>query len=75
MSALIREILEKYFEDRYALRVGNAWWLRTPGEKQHRTAYVNEAGLIIKKGTDCTTYKFNTICVRPALWIDISKIK
>ena len=49
-----------------------AWWLRTPGSQQHYAAYVNVSGAIQNGGYAVIS---PVTCVRPAMWIDLSKIQ
>ena len=48
------------------------WWLRSSGSYQHRAANVNNVGTIYYTGSSVTTAGGG---VRPAMWIDISKIQ
>ena len=43
------------------------WWLRTPGEKQHDAAGVDDLGRII----DDWRVSSDAVAVRPAIWIDL----
>ena len=47
------------------------WWLRSPGGDQDRAAYVRDTGDVSGYGTDVD---HDSLAVRPALWIDLSKI-
>ncbi|MBO7183992.1 MAG: TIR domain-containing protein [Bacteroidales bacterium] len=49
-----------------------AWWLRTPGSQQHYAAYVNVSGAIQNGGYAVIS---PVTCVRPAMWIDLSKVQ
>ena len=44
------------------------WWLRSPGDRPNRAAYIQNAGSINYIGCTVNT---NLLCVRPALWIDL----
>lgn len=62
---------------RNALRVAkddkdnkNSWWLRTSGDKSIRAAYIGDDGVTYRNGVDVNVQKG----VRPAMWIDISKL-
>lgn len=48
------------------------WWLRTPGRRQNTVTDVSRLGDIDYDGSlAANNYK----CVRPAMWIDLSKVK
>lgn len=50
----------------------DGWWLRTSGKDAEHTVYVNELGQVVTDGT----YIFSGhIAVRPAMWVDLEKIK
>ena len=46
------------------------WWLRTPGRNNTDAVYVEPLGTIVNKGYNVMTQIF----VRPAMWIDLSKL-
>lgn len=51
---------------------GNCWWwLRSPGYLQDGAAYMSRDGYVYEVGDDVNT---DNNAVRPALWIDLSKI-
>ena len=53
---------------------GNSfWWLRSPGVKACRVAYVGEDGHVYQDSIYGVTCE--SVGVRPALWIDTSKLK
>ncbi len=43
------------------------WWLRSPGNKQYNAAYVNQGGSLSHRSATS-----ETVCVRPALWLDLN---
>ena len=47
------------------------WWLRSPGIFQNYAAGVNYFGVVAEGGS---SVDINTVAVRPAMWIDLSKI-
>jgi hypothetical protein len=60
-----------------------SWWLRTPGSNLENVSYVNRDGKVLLKGQNAhSTYHVTIIDsdrvldagVRPAMWIDISKL-
>ena len=66
---------EKYIDYNNAVCVdtdsfNSAWWLRTPGFTQSYAAYIHNDGSVNFYGNNGT----NSYAVRPAMWIDISKI-
>ena len=49
---------------------GNCWWwLRSPGDFQHRAASVSDGGDVLESGD---YVDFSNRAVRPALWIDLN---
>lgn len=48
------------------------YWLRSPGDRPGRFAYVDKDGRVIKEGFRSTADEFG---IRPAVWIDLSRIK
>ena len=44
------------------------WWLRTSGENHQYTAYINNDGSISYAGGSASD---GTVCIRPALWINL----
>ena len=78
---LSAEEVEKYLQNKndricyaanYTLYYGiNEWWLRTTGGDQVHAAYVDEDGDISYYGTSVANGRCG---VRPAMWIDLSKI-
>ncbi|MBP3921846.1 MAG: tetratricopeptide repeat protein [Ruminiclostridium sp.] len=78
---LSAEEVEKYLQNKndricyatnYASYYGiNEWWLRTTGGDQVHAAYVDEDGDISYYGTSVANGRCG---VRPAMWIDLSKI-
>lgn len=48
------------------------WWLRSPGCFQHSAAIVDSGGFVDEDGYNVDD---EDIAVRPAMWIDLSKIK
>ena len=54
------------------LNVGDLyWWLRSPRRYQNRATFVNTSGVVVEGGN---VVEFNFGGVRPAIWIDLSKI-
>ena len=48
------------------------WWLRTPGNKNNMMTYVNAGGGSSEGG--CYAQR-SEVCVRPAMWVDLSLLK
>ena len=44
------------------------WWLRSPGYKSNKAAYVHNDGAVIDNGSSVNS---DFAAVRPALWIDL----
>ena len=51
----------------------SSWWLRSPGVRACRVAYVGEDGHVYQDSIYRVDY--DEVGVRPALWIDTSKLK
>ena len=47
------------------------WWLRSPGSNQNFAAGVNVGGVVLVSGR---SVDYHNVGVRPALWIDLSKL-
>lgn len=45
------------------------WWLRSPGQYQSYAAYIGYDGAL-----QCDTVNEVSICVRPAMWVDLSAV-
>lgn len=65
-----------WYAERYGINVNSKyssswWWLRTPGNLQDAVATVDPKGMISMFGHDVPS---TTGGLRPALWIDISKV-
>ncbi len=48
------------------------WWLRTPGGGTNQMTYVTAAGKCCSEG--CYAQR-DEVCVRPAMWVDLSRIE
>lgn len=45
------------------------WWLRSPGQSQHKAEFVNRDGCVKGSGKPVDSYN---IAIRPAIWIDLN---
>lgn len=71
-----RMVSPTWYAERYGINVNSNygtswWWLRTPGNLQDAVATVDPKGMISMFGHDVPS---TTGGLRPALWIDISKV-
>ena len=63
-----------YVDKQFTTASGEAtcwWWLRSPGRIQNYDAFVYNDGSVRCRGLDVCN---NFGCVRPAMWIDLSKL-
>lgn len=75
-TAYVEAKFEKSYNEQNANSIkdmkNGSWWLRTPGKNHYVSMITDGSGDIIKTGTEVYS---ELICVRPALYIDLSEGK